>query len=436
MAYAWSGVRSRSALRDQAEGALTAATMTGWDGLLAEQREYLDAFWDAADVELEGDGEVQQAVRFALFHLVQAGARAGRRARTRRAPVERPTVLEVDDLRLDPAAHRPWRGGDGLHLPAKDVALLETLLRQENHFYKIIDEHTILIAADTPQNRKSYEDLVIKTFFLSNADVTEVANALRASALALALVMAAGSGHDPNDPTSLPQAQARFVASSVDARLRKPLSIGWLSQPWRSSTPEIAAAISKAMDVMRKNGATVEEIDLPSGPWEQTGTVTVEAEASTSFENLIRSGKVAELADPNDRIGGYVREEVRASDYLRAQRVRRILERKMRDLYRRFDVIAAPGTGGTAPPLHSQPEEERRRRRSFTERPPGRSSPTTVGNLCGLPAIAVPCGFSSKEGLPIGLQFMGPALGETAVLAAAALYQQHTNWHKRRPPIS
>ncbi len=57
---------------------------------------------------------------------------------------------------------------------------LETLLRQENHFYKIIDAHTILIAADTPQNRKTYEDLVIKTFFLSNADVTEVANALRA----------------------------------------------------------------------------------------------------------------------------------------------------------------------------------------------------------------------------------------------------------------
>ena len=53
-------------------------------------------------------------------------------------------------------------------------------MRQENHFYKVIDEHTILIAADTPQNRKTYEDLVIRTFFLSNGDVTEVANALRA----------------------------------------------------------------------------------------------------------------------------------------------------------------------------------------------------------------------------------------------------------------
>jgi len=56
---------------------------------------------------------------------------------------------------------------------------LETIMRQENHFYKVIDERTILIAADTPANRKTYEDLVIRTFFLSNADVTEVANSLR-----------------------------------------------------------------------------------------------------------------------------------------------------------------------------------------------------------------------------------------------------------------
>jgi general secretion pathway protein D len=56
---------------------------------------------------------------------------------------------------------------------------LETLMRQENHFYKVIDERTILIAGDTPANRKTYEDLVIRTFFLSNADVTEVANSLR-----------------------------------------------------------------------------------------------------------------------------------------------------------------------------------------------------------------------------------------------------------------
>ncbi len=74
--YGWSGIRSIPALRDQVVGAMAAAWQTGWDGLCAEQRSYLDDFWSRADVELEGDEEIQQAVRFGLFHVLQAGARA------------------------------------------------------------------------------------------------------------------------------------------------------------------------------------------------------------------------------------------------------------------------------------------------------------------------------------------------------------------------
>jgi alpha,alpha-trehalose phosphorylase len=74
--YGWSSQRSRPALRDQVHAALAAARFAGWDGLVASQREYLDEFWDAADVEIDGDPEVQQAVRFGLFHVLQAGARA------------------------------------------------------------------------------------------------------------------------------------------------------------------------------------------------------------------------------------------------------------------------------------------------------------------------------------------------------------------------
>ncbi len=76
IAYGWSSLRSRPAIHDQVRAALSAARSTGWDGLLAEQRAYLDDFWASADVELEGDPEIQQAVRFALFHVLQAGARA------------------------------------------------------------------------------------------------------------------------------------------------------------------------------------------------------------------------------------------------------------------------------------------------------------------------------------------------------------------------
>ncbi|SCF14113.1 alpha,alpha-trehalose phosphorylase [Micromonospora matsumotoense] len=78
-AYGWSSRRSLPALRDQVGAALAAARLTGWDGLHREQRTYLDEFWDAADVRVEGDPEVQQAVRFGLFHVLQAGARAERR---------------------------------------------------------------------------------------------------------------------------------------------------------------------------------------------------------------------------------------------------------------------------------------------------------------------------------------------------------------------
>jgi alpha,alpha-trehalose phosphorylase len=80
LAYGWSSDRSIPAVRDQVGAALAEARHTGWDGLLAEQRSYLDEFWAGADVELDGDAELQQAVRFALFHTLQAGARVDGRA--------------------------------------------------------------------------------------------------------------------------------------------------------------------------------------------------------------------------------------------------------------------------------------------------------------------------------------------------------------------
>jgi alpha,alpha-trehalose phosphorylase len=80
VAYGWSSQRSLPALRDQVDAALSAVLHTGWDDLIAEQREYLDEYWDGADVEVGGDPAVQQAVRFGMFHVLQAGARAEQRA--------------------------------------------------------------------------------------------------------------------------------------------------------------------------------------------------------------------------------------------------------------------------------------------------------------------------------------------------------------------
>jgi alpha,alpha-trehalose phosphorylase len=80
LAYGWSSQRSLPALRDQVDAALAAAKRKGWEGLRRGQQDYLEDVWTRADVELEGDPTLQQAVRFALFHVLQAGARAEQRA--------------------------------------------------------------------------------------------------------------------------------------------------------------------------------------------------------------------------------------------------------------------------------------------------------------------------------------------------------------------
>ena len=80
LAYAWSSQRSLPALHDEVVAALAEARHTGWEGLATSQRAYLDEFWDNADVEIEGDTELQQAIRFCLYHTLQAAARAEQRA--------------------------------------------------------------------------------------------------------------------------------------------------------------------------------------------------------------------------------------------------------------------------------------------------------------------------------------------------------------------
>jgi alpha,alpha-trehalose phosphorylase len=79
IAYGWSSARSVPSIRDQVAAALIGARYTGFQGLLERQQEYLTRFWDAADVQVDGDPELQQAVRFGLFHILQGGARAERR---------------------------------------------------------------------------------------------------------------------------------------------------------------------------------------------------------------------------------------------------------------------------------------------------------------------------------------------------------------------
>ena len=116
---------------------------------------------------------------------------------------------------------------------------------------------------------------------------------------------------------------------------------------------------------------------------------------------------------------------ISGADYVRAQRIRTLLKAKMADMFKQVDVLATASLPVAATTMETNLETEL----AFSDPLGG------IGNFCGLPAISVPSGFTSK-GLPAGIQFVGAANDEDAVLAAANLFQSHTSWHMRQPPVS
>lgn len=117
--------------------------------------------------------------------------------------------------------------------------------------------------------------------------------------------------------------------------------------------------------------------------------------------------------------------QVIVQDFIRAQRIRRILQQKMDVIFQQFDVLIAPSQPIGASPLNANLETDL----AFADPIGG------IGNLCGLPALSVPCGFT-KGGLPIGIQFLSQVLNDDAVIAAAEIYQARTDWHRKPPPLS
>jgi aspartyl-tRNA(Asn)/glutamyl-tRNA(Gln) amidotransferase subunit A len=247
---------------------------------------------------------------------------------------------------------------------------------------------------------------------------------LARSAEDCARIFAAIAGHDPKDRGTLPIDRAAFTYSpSIELRSR-PLRLGWLTNAWKPLDPSIAKPVDTAARVLKKFFSSVKNAALPVGPWEDAGGIIVAAEGAASFRSLIRSGKVRELTDPLGQIAGYVSEQYSAADYLQALKVREILQNKMEGLFDSFDVLATASQPVAATPLDLNLETGL----VFPD-PLG-----AIGNLCGLPALSVPCGFTEKN-LPAGLQFIARAGDDIAVLQAARTFQQHTDWHKRHPKL-
>ena len=204
----------------------------------------------------------------------------------------------------------------------------------------------------------------------------------------------------------------------------KPLRVGWLTNVWKKYDSHTEKALQAAEGTVRRLFPGTQNAALPEGPFEDAGGVIIAVEGAAAFRELIRSGKVAELVDPLCQINGYVSEQIGAADYVRALQVRGILQQKMTDLFDSFDILVAASQPVAATLLETNLETDL----TFPDPLGG------IGNLCGLPALSVPCGFTDQN-LPVGLQFVARAGNDAAVVRAARTFQQHTDWHRKHPKI-
>jgi aspartyl-tRNA(Asn)/glutamyl-tRNA(Gln) amidotransferase subunit A len=271
------------------------------------------------------------------------------------------------------------------------------------------------------------------------------AGTLTATAADAALMLREMAGFDPRDSTSVDRAVPDYVAALEEPAAG--LRIGVLAESFdKGLDPENERCVREALKVLEGLGAKVSQASLPNLPLSvPVYYVVAPAEASSNLARYdgVRFGHRCENPrDLNDLyrrsrgegFGAEVKRRIMTGTYvlsagyydayyLKAQRVRALINEDFARAFRSVDVLIGPTTPTPAFAIGAKT-----------------SDPITMylndiytigANLAGLPAISVPCGFVA--GLPVGLQIVGPHFSEARVLATAHAFQRATDWHTRIP---
>lgn len=234
-----------------------------------------------------------------------------------------------------------------------------------------------------------------------------------------ALVLEVIAGSDATDPGS---AHKSFYYTPQFYRKPKDLRIGYAPGDFAEwAQPSARPAFEQALAAIRETGAQLIETKLPDLPYKEVTSTIILSEGASVFEPLITSGKIDELADPHQIAGLKAALEIPARDYLKAMRIRTIAQQKVRSMFGELDILLAPNRGSA--PKISEPLD----RGSM-------NTLTPAGNLAGLPALSLPCGFA--DGMPVAIQLVGPAFSENMLIAMGKEFQTRTDWHRKRPKVS
>jgi len=244
-----------------------------------------------------------------------------------------------------------------------------------------------------------------------------------------ALVLSVIAGADYEDPSS---AGKPFHYAPEFARKPDEITIGYAPIDFEEADPAARAGFEEALKLVKSLGMNMKEVEIPEFPYGALVGTIIAAEAASIFEDLIRSGKVDELTDHRQAQGLKTGLDMPAVEYLRAMRVRALVQQAFRDLFFDVDFLLAPTRPTTASKV--------------TDRLDGGAAPATppksrglsglipAGNLAGLPALSLPCGFAA--GLPIAISVVGRPFYENQLIAIGKAFQSHTDWHRRRPPVT
>ncbi len=241
------------------------------------------------------------------------------------------------------------------------------------------------------------------------------------------------AGADPRDPSCTGDPVPDYLAQLTPDL--KGIRVGVPRRHFTDGAPEeIERAYRAALETITQLGATLVDVDVPHAQYAgSAGWVVAMAEAAQFHEARLRD--TPHLFDPIIRERLDSARFIPATDYIKALRVRTLLMDEMAEVYRSCDVMVVPaGTG--LPPVLEPPEVAGTDVKPGSRAAPFRGGNTFLGNMTGLPALVVPCGFSSgTPTLPIALQVYGRAFDEATVLRVGHAYEQATPWHRRKPAL-
>jgi aspartyl-tRNA(Asn)/glutamyl-tRNA(Gln) amidotransferase subunit A len=241
------------------------------------------------------------------------------------------------------------------------------------------------------------------------------------------------AGHDPLDPSSADEPVPDYgLALREDVRgVRIGVPTNYF---FDDVSPEVERGVREAVETLRRLGARIVEVDIPHAPYAgSAGWLIAMAEGACYHEKRLR--EQPELFDPLILERLEAARFYTATDYIKAQRVRSVLIQEMKEVFRRCDVMAVPGSGSVAGRIPSP--EAARTDVTESDPPPYRPGSTFIGNMTGLPAMTMPCGFSSgSPRLPLSVQFYARPFDELAIYRVGHAYESATGWHRERAPLA